>query len=134
MFSMLRKETNPDVDKERRSYGPSASLFISLKSKCMVSLSLKYPNVQKLNKSYLSPKRVDVALGFRHALCVLLGGHACRCSSYRIFQRMSFGHREGLHLFRRSDRNLTGTFRVAESRLSLFARFRTFSFRLQTRL
>ena len=33
MFSLLRKETNPDGDKGRKSYGPSASLFIFLKPK-----------------------------------------------------------------------------------------------------
>ena len=49
MFSLLRKETNPDVDKERKSYGPSALLFISLKTKGMVGLSLKYPNVLNAN-------------------------------------------------------------------------------------
>ena len=44
IFSSLREDTNPDVDKERKSYGPSASVLISLKFKGMVSLSLKYPN------------------------------------------------------------------------------------------
>ena len=67
IFSSLREDTNPDVDKERKSYGPSASVFISLKFKGMVSNKLK---ISKFFIRGLSSCWVSVTRHKRHSRLV----------------------------------------------------------------
>ncbi|XP_022791782.1 uncharacterized protein LOC111331022 [Stylophora pistillata] len=55
MSCTLWKETNPDVDKERKSYGPSASLFISHKAWFMQSVA--YHQFVRLVYEYVGASR-----------------------------------------------------------------------------